>query len=61
MVRVIDGETFYWLMSYIEKSEAVEKASKFRGTGKRALARVIRSRRGFYEVWATRLGAGEAV
>ena len=53
MIRVIDGRQFYWLMSYIEKGEAVEKASRHRRMNKRALARVIKTKRGFYEVWAT--------
>ena len=52
MVRVIDGKRFYWLMSYLEKTEAVEKAKRHRKSSRQALARVIRSRRGFYEVWA---------
>ncbi|MEE8469990.1 MAG: hypothetical protein V3S51_01530 [Dehalococcoidia bacterium] len=60
MVRVIDGKTFFWLMSYLDKSDAVEKAKRYRGTGREALARVIRSKRGIYEVWASKIGAGEA-
>ncbi|MEE8374676.1 MAG: hypothetical protein V3R87_13295 [Dehalococcoidia bacterium] len=52
MIRVIDGKRFFWLMSYLEKGDALEKAKKHRLTGRQSLARVIRSRRGFYEVWA---------
>lgn len=52
MVRVIDGKRFFWLMSYIDKSEALEKARQHRKKGGKALARVIKTRRGFYEVWA---------
>jgi len=54
MVRIIEGRRFYWLMSYIEKSEALEKADRYRRSGKNAMARVTRSRRGFYEVWGAR-------
>jgi hypothetical protein len=53
MVRVINGKRFYWLMSYLEKTEAVEKAKRHRMTDRGAFARVIKSRRGFYEVWAS--------
>lgn len=53
MFRIISGKRYFWLMSYIDKSEAVDRARRHRHSSKRALARVIRSRKGFYEVWAS--------
>jgi len=60
MVRVINGRQFYWLMSYLEKSEALERAERYRSMSRVALARVIRSKKGFYEVWATQASSGKA-
>lgn len=51
MFRIIEGRRFYWLMSYIDKSDAVERARRHRKTDKQAHARVLKSKRGFYEVW----------
>ncbi len=52
MFRIIAGKQFYWLMSYIDKSEAVDRAHRHRHADKQSLARVIKSKKGFYEVWA---------
>ena len=53
MIRTIEGKQYQWLMSYIEKSEAVDKARQHRNTKKQAAARITRSKKGFYEVWAS--------
>ncbi len=61
MIRNFNGKRFYWLMSYMEKAEALERAEKYRSSAEHSFARVTRSRRGFYEVWGSQaLGGGLA-
>ncbi len=53
MMRVFHGRRFYWLMSYVDRGEAEERAERHRCSCPNALARITRSRRGFYEVWGS--------